>query len=198
MSAVGTQLQAPAPCSGTCSKTLKSYHECTIFLFFLCSSGIPSSRAVRSGSAGTAGGGSAAGGCRFLMGFPPCCVPVAVGTAPGHPSPSSVLVAGNVRVPSERCWKIKTRGVGGKPAVTRPGGVRNEQTPPPPQGLAPAWWPKKMGGCHGNAPIPLGLLPSRSVEARGARGCTGGQGIAPRPPSGGVATIFIYILRKRC
>lgn len=38
---------------------------------FLCLSGIPSSRAVRSGSAGTAGGGSPAGGCRFLMGFPP-------------------------------------------------------------------------------------------------------------------------------
>lgn len=52
----------------------------------------------------------------------------------------------------------------------------------------------KMGGCHGNAPIPLGPLPSRSVEeARGARGCTGGQGIAPRLPSGGVASIFIYI-----
>lgn len=59
---------------------------------------------------------------------------------------------------------------------------------------------KKNGWLPWQRPDPLG---DAAIQVGGgtwglARGCTGGQGIAPRPPSGGVATIFIYILRKRC
>lgn len=131
----------------------------------------------------------------------PRCVPGAVGTAPGRPSPSSALVAGNVRGPSQSVLlrqENKTRSVVGKAAEARPGGVRERanaaSSPGPVTGLVAI----KMGGCHGDSPLPLGPPPSRSVEARGARaGCRGGPGHRPSPAFGrGGSHLFIYICIK--